>query len=58
MAYVVIVITFYSLSLPSPRDSIEAFWSSSQAAICTPVYHTWRRLHTQPFIAERQAGKL
>ena len=30
----------------------------SQAATCPPVYHTRRRLHTVPLIAESQAGKL
>ena len=29
-----------------------------QAVTCIPVYHTQRRLHTVPLIAERQAGKL
>ena len=41
-----------------PGDSEETFRSSSQAATCPPVYHTRRRLHTVPLIAERQAGKL
>ena len=44
--------------LPWPGDSEGTFRSSSQAATCPPVYHTWRRLHTVPLIAERQAGKL
>ena len=44
--------------LPWPGDSEATFWSSSQAATCPPVYHTRRRLHTVPLIAERQAGKL
>ena len=44
--------------LPWPGDSERTFRSSSQAATCPPVYHTWRRLHTVPLIAERQAGKL
>ena len=41
-----------------PGDSEGTFRSSSQAATCPPVYHTRRRLHTVPLIAERQAGKL
>ena len=44
--------------LPWPEDSEGAFRSSSQAATCPPVYHTRRRLHTVPLIAERQVGKL
>ena len=44
--------------LPWPGDSERTFRSSSQAATCPPVYHTRRRLHTVPLIAERQAGKL
>ena len=44
--------------LPWPGDSEGTFRSSSQAATCPPVYHTRRRLHTVPLIAERQAGKL
>ena len=44
--------------LPWPGDSKGTFRSSSQAATCPPVYHTRRRLHTVPFNAERQAGKL
>ena len=44
--------------LPLPGDSEGTFRSSSQAATCLPVYHTWRRLNTIPFNAERQAGKL
>ena len=44
--------------LPWPGDSEGIFRSSSQAATCTPAYHTRRRLHTVPFKAERQAGKL
>ena len=44
--------------LPWPGDSEGTFRSSSQAATCPPVYHTRRRLHTVPFNAERQAGKL
>ena len=54
----VIVITFLFTKLPWPGDSEGTFWSSSQAATCPPVYHTRRRLHTVPLIAERQAGKL
>ena len=44
--------------LPWPGDSEGTFRSSSQAATCPPVYHTQRRLHTVPLIAEYQAGKL
>ena len=44
--------------LPWPGDSERTFRSSSQAATCPPVYHTRRRLHTVPLIAEHQAGKL
>ena len=44
--------------LPWPGDSEGTFRSSSQAATCPPVYHTRRRLHTVPFNAEHQAGKL
>ena len=44
--------------LPWPGDSERTFRSSSQAATCPPVYHSRRRLHTFPLIAERQAGKL
>ena len=44
--------------LPWPGDSEGTFRSSSQATICPPVYHTRRRLHTVPLIAEHQAGKL
>ena len=44
--------------LPWPGYSEGTFRSSSQAAACPPVYHTRRRLHTVPLIAERQAGKL
>ena len=44
--------------LPWPGDSEGTFRSSSQAATCPPVYHTRRRLHTVPLIAERQVGKL
>ena len=44
--------------LPWPGDSEWAFRFSSQAATCPPVYLTLRRLHTVPFNAERQAGKL
>ena len=55
---IVIVITFYFTKLPWPGNSERTFRSSSQAATCPPVYHTRRRLHTVPLIAERQAGKL
>ena len=44
--------------LPWPGDSEGTVRSSSQAATGPPVYHTQRRLHTVPLIAERQAGKL
>ena len=44
--------------LPWPGDSEGTFWSSSQAATCSSVYHTRWKLHTVPLIAERQAGKL
>ena len=44
--------------LPWPGDSEGTFRSSSQGAFCPPVYHTRRRLHTVPLIAERQAGML
>ena len=44
--------------LPCSGDSEDTFRSSSQAATCPPVYHTWWRLYTVPLIAERQAGKL
>ena len=54
---IVIVIAFTKL-LPWPGDSEGTFRSSSQAATCPPVYHTRRRLHTVPLIAERQARKL
>ena len=43
--------------LPWPGDSEGTFRSSSQAATCPPVYHTRRRLHTVPLIAESQARK-
>ena len=55
---IVIVITFLFTKLPWPGDSEGTFRSSSQAATCPPVYHTRWRLHTVPFNAERQAGKL
>ena len=44
--------------LPWPGNGEETYRSSSQAATCPSVYHTRRRLHTLPLIAERQAGKL
>ena len=44
--------------LPWPGDSEGTFQFSSQAPTCLPVYHTRRRLHTVPLIAECQAGKL
>ena len=42
-------------NLPWPGDSEGTFRSSSQAATCPSVYHTRRRLHTVPLLAERQA---
>ena len=44
--------------LPWPGDYEGTFRSSSQASAGPPVYHTRRRLHAVPLIAERQAGKL
>ena len=44
--------------MPWPGDSEGTFRSSSQAATRPRVYHTRRRLHTVPLIAERQVGKL
>ena len=44
--------------LPWPGDSKRTFRCLSQAASSPPVYHTRRRLHTVPLIAERQAEKL
>ena len=41
--------------LPWPGGT---FRSLSQAATCPPVYHTRQGLHTVPFNAECQAGKL
>ena len=55
---IVIVITFYSPSCLGQETAKGPFRSSSQAATCPPVYHTRWRLHTVPFNAERQAGKL
>ena len=43
---------------PWPGDSEGTVRSSSPAATCPSVYHTRRRLHTVPLIAERQAWKL
>ena len=43
---------------PWPGNSEGTFRSSSQAATCPPVYHTRRKLHTVPLIAERQEWKL
>ena len=45
-------------TLPWPGDKEGTFRSSSQATTCPSVYHTGRRLHAVPLIAERQAGKL
>ena len=45
-------------TLPWPGDKEGTFRSSSQATICPSVYHTGRRLHVVPLIAELQAGKL
>ena len=39
-------------------DSEGAFWSLIQAVTFPPVFHARWRLHTVPWIAERQAGKL
>ena len=52
------VLFFLFTKLPWPGDSERTFRSSSQAVTCPPVYHTRRRLHTVPLIAERLAGKL
>ena len=41
---------------PQTAPPIANFWL--RACTCPPVYHTLRRLHTVPLIAERQAGKL
>ena len=56
---IVIAIPCLFTKLPWPGDSEGTFRSSSQAAItCPPVnYRRWR-LHTLPFNAERQVGKL
>ena len=48
----------YSPSCLGQETAKGPFGLSSQAAPCSPVYHTWWRLHTVPLIAERQAGKL
>ena len=53
---VLFVITSLFTKLRKPGDGEGTFWSSSQAATCPPVYHARWRLHTVPFIAERQAG--
>ena len=53
-----IVIRFYSPSCLGQVTAKRPFGLPSQAATCPPVYHTWWRLHTVPFIAERQARKL
>ena len=45
------------IKLHWPGDSGGTFRFSSQAATCPFVYHSWRRLHNIPLIAERQAGK-
>ena len=52
------VITCLFTNLPWPEDSEATFRFSRQTATCLPVYHTRWRLHTVPFNAERQAGKL
>ena len=54
---IAIVIKFYSPSCLGQKTA-KGPWSSSQAATCPPVYHTRWRLHTVPFDAEHQAGKL
>ena len=43
--------------LPWPGDSKGTVRSSSQAAACPPVYHTWWRFHFVPLITERQASE-
>ena len=42
--------------LPWPGDSERTFRSSSQAATCSPVYHTRRRLHTVPLMLNVKQG--
>ena len=52
---IVIVITFYS---PSCLGQETAKGPFGLRVKLPPVYHTRRRLHTVPLIAEHQAGKL
>ena len=42
--------------LPWPGDSEGTFRSSSQAATCSPVYHTRRRLHTALYLLNVKQG--
>ena len=51
----VIVITFYSPSCLGQETAKGPFGLRDKLP---PVYHTRRRLHTVPLIAEHQAGKL
>ena len=53
-----IVIVNFIHQVALARRQRRTFRSSSQAATCPLVYHTRRRLHTVPLIAERQADKL
>ena len=55
-----VISNFASLftKLPWPEDSDRSYQSSSQAATCPSVFHIRWRLHSVPFNAERQAGKL
>ena len=55
MGIVIIVITFYS---PSCLGQETAKGPFGLRVKLPPVYHTRRRLHAVPLIAERQAGKL
>ena len=48
---------FYSPSCLGQETAKGTFRSSNQAATCPPVYHTRRRLHPVPVIAERQAQR-
>ena len=51
------VINFF-LSFLGQETAKKLLGLFSQAALCPPVYHTRGMLHTVPFIAECQAGKL
>ena len=51
-------ITSLFTKLPWPGHSEGTSRSSSQTAICQPVYHTWWKLYSVLFNAERQAGKM